>query len=369
MKILHICGARSWGGGEQSMVDLLPELCKLGVQNHILGIADSPLHRKSIEMDISFIPVCGNKLNKFTNYRFLKSVVKQLQPDIIHLHTSDSLTLYTLSDLFFRLKTKTVFSKKGMGNSSSFISKYKYNYRNLHRTICVSNAVKVAFSKLIYPKYQDRLVVVYDGINEARIDMEKGEDIRKEIGIPEDRFLIGNIANHTNAKDLPTLMKTMNHLVYVKGIKNVHLLQIGQFSDHITPVLKSLIQEYDIQEYVTLEGFRGDASTLLGQMDVYVMSSAREGLPLTIYEAFLKKIPVVTTRAGGIPEAIQHEYNGLLCDVGDSQTLADNIAKLLSDREKRELFAERSYQLLFERFIAQKSAENIWSIYREVLQK
>jgi glycosyltransferase involved in cell wall biosynthesis len=366
MKVLHVSGARSWGGNEQQAIDMIPELEKLGVENHLFGVNGSPLHKECMGKNIPFIKAQKDKLNTFSNYRYLKAIVKQLNPDIIHLHTSDSLTVYTLSDMLFRLKVKAVFSKKGMGQSSSFLSRYKYNYKNLNKIICVSNAVKTAFSKILNYTNQSKSVVIYDGINTDRVKVQTKINIRETLAVSGNKYIIGNIANHVNAKDLPVLIRMMNYLVNTKGVKNIHLVQIGRFSDRITPELKNLVQAFNLQDYVTLMGFSDNASALLEQMDVYVMSSAREGLPLTVFEAFLKKVPVVSTKAGGIPEAIEHGYNGYLSEVGDYENLGDNVADLLPDKETRDLFKERSFQLFFERFTAQKVAENTFNLYTEL---
>jgi hypothetical protein len=86
------------------------------------------------------------------NYYYLKTLVKEINPDLIHLHTSDSLTVFTISDLLFRLKTKAVFSKKGMGSSSIILSEFKFNYKNIAAIICVSEAVK----KIVFKHYNKK---------------------------------------------------------------------------------------------------------------------------------------------------------------------------------------------------------------------
>lgn len=369
MRILHVSGSDGWGGNEQQVMDMIPELKKLGVENMLFGVDKSVLQKKCQETGVPFYIAKTVKLNKFPNYKYLKQLVEEVKPDLIHLHTSDSITVFTLSGMLFNLKTKAVFSKKGLGRSSSFLSKYKYNYKNVLKVICVSNAVKVGFTQTMYAKNQDRLVVVYDGVNLDRTVSSPMGDIRELFNIDKDKYVIGNIANHANAKDLPTLMKMMNHLVNVLGIKNVHLLQIGDHSDKITPGLKQQIIDFKLSEYITLVGFQQNAPDLLEQMDVYVMSSEREGLPITVFEAFLKKTPVVSTKAGGIPEAIEHGYNGYLSEVGDFEDLAKNMANLLGDKENQVLFAERSNKIFYERFTAQIVAKNTLAVYKEVLEK
>jgi len=368
MKILHISGAKGWGGNEQQMIDLIPELTKLGVENIVFGVDESSLQYECKMKGFVFFAAKSSKLNKYVNYQYLKDLVKQVKPDIIHLHTSDSLTVYTISDMLFSLKTSAVFSKKGMGSSSSILSRFKYNYKNIKTIICVSKAVKESFSKIIYKNNINKLVVVYDGINIDRTNKENNENIRSLFNISDNKLIIGNIANHVKAKDLPTLIKAMNYLVNDKGMKNIHLVQVGGFNNKLTPELQNLISTFKLENFITLTDFQPHALDLLVQFDLYVMSSEREGLPLTIYEAFLKKTAVVSTKAGGIPEAITHGFNGYLSEVRDFEGLASNIKLLLESKNVREEFVKRSYDLFFEKFTAERSALNYFKVYQKAIQ-
>lgn len=366
MRVLHVSGAKGWGGNEQQMIDLIPELNNLGVENIVFGVRYSLLQKECNEKKISFIETKNDKLNKFQNYRCLKNIVNEIKPDIIHLHTSDSLTVFVIADLLFRLKTKTVFSKKGMGSSGSILSKFKYNYKNIKNIICVSEAVKKSFSEIINKKNLHKLVVIYDGIDINRAKTERKEKIRDLFGISDEKYIIGNIANHVKAKDLPTLIRVIDHLVNVKKITNIHLVQIGKFSDKLTDEMSKMISDCHLENFITLTDFQEHALDFLVQFDVYVMSSEREGLPLTIYEAFLKKTAVVSTKAGGIPEAIVHDYNGYLSEVKDYENLALNIQLLLNSKNKREEFVRRSYELFFEKYTATKTAENTLVLYNNL---
>lgn len=367
MKILHISGAKEWGGNEQQMIDLIPELTNLGVKNIVFGVKNTQLQKECLSKNISFLVAKKHKLNNFVNYSYLKTIVKEIKPDLIHLHTSDSLTVFTISDLLFRLKTKAVFSKKGMGSSSSILSKFKYNYKNVDTIICVSEAVKKSFSNIMTKSNLSKLTVIYDGINLNRTSKVKELNLRQLFNISESVNIVGNIANHVKAKDLLTLVRAINYLVNDIQVKNIHLLQIGKFSDKITPEIEKLILQMKLEKFITLTNFHPHALDLLSQFDLYTMSSEREGLPLTIFEAFLKKTPVVSTKAGGIPEAIIHDFNGYLSDVGDFKSLAKNIHNLLNDRVKRQEFVNRSYDMFFERFTADQSARNTLKIYEKLI--
>src|SRR5690606_33047336 len=161
LKILHISGARSWGGNEQQLIDLVNELKNQNTENIVFGVEKMPLEIECKKNNIRFISAKKNKLNKWVNYKYLKQITKEIQPDIIHLHTSDSLTTFVISDVLYKIKIPTVFSKKGMGRSSSILSKFKYNYKNISAIICVSEKVRKEFSEILSQKNRSKLTVCF----------------------------------------------------------------------------------------------------------------------------------------------------------------------------------------------------------------
>jgi len=367
VRVIHLSGARVWGGNEQQLLDIVPNLNKLGVENLVFGVPNTPLHNHCKENNIEFIECKNLKLNKFVNYTYLKQVVKKFKPDILHLHTSDSVTVFTISDILFNLKTPTVTSKKGMGKSMSFLSIYKYNYRNINKILCVSNAVKVAMeNEVLKTKNKHKLTVVYEGINIKRISNKSDKNLNLLVKNLKNKIVLGNIANHVNAKDLPTLINMMDYLVNYLKIMNVHLVQIGGFSQ-LTESLKTQIDDLGLNNYITLLGFQNDASHYLDQFDIFVMSSQREGLPLTIYEAFYKKVPVVSTKAGGIPEIINDGENGFLAETKDYKMLANKIKILIDKPELMTSFSEKSFAKLNELYTSEKAAKNILEVYNSLV--
>lgn len=365
MKILHISGAKGWGGNEQQMIDMIPELEKFNIENIVFGVGGSNLQEECSKIKVTFIPCKKDKLNNFSNYKYLKQLIKQIKPDLLHLHTSDSLTVFTLSDLFFKLNIPTVFSKKGMGNSSSILSKFKYNYKNLSAVICVSEKVKTEFSQILNLNNREKLVIIYDGVSVVRIK-EPEYDLQDFLKISKSKIVIGNIANHVRAKDLSIMILAMNELINIMNNKNIHLIQIGGFNDKITLELKMLVEKLNLQNYVTLTGFLNNASSFISQFDVYVMSSEREGFPLTIYESFYKKTPVVSTKAGGIPEIIKDGENGFLVEVKDYEELAIKINELIYNQNLKEDFAQKAYDLFVNNYTTFHCAQKTFNLYKSL---
>jgi len=367
MKILHISGARSWGGNEQQLVDLIDELNKFGVENIIFGVEGFDLHQYSITNNITFVPCKNKKLNKFKNYKYLNEVVKNVIPDLIHLHTSDSVTVFTISDLLFKLNTPTVFSKKGISRKMSLLSKYKYNYKNIYKIICVSQIVKSHFENVITNNNLHKLCVVYDGVKIMDVDNSYSLCIKSTYQLKTNLKIIGNIANHNEAKDLMTLVKTLNILVNEKKIKNIHLLQVGSFTRG-TSEIKELVKTCGLEDYITFTNFVENASSLLTQFDVFLMTSVREGGPTTVLEALYKKVPVVSTRVGVVSEAITDGVSGFISEIGDYNDLANKIEILLNNDFLKKSFIEISYQNFLNNFTSEKLGNNTFKIYLEVLK-
>src|SRR5690606_26209842 len=121
MTVLHISGSTVWGGNEQQLVSLIPEQEALGIKNIVLLKKDSFLEKECKNRNISYIQAKKTKKNKFTFYKYFRNLIQELKPDIIHFHTSDFLTVYVITDKLYNLKTPTVYIRKSMINSKSFV--------------------------------------------------------------------------------------------------------------------------------------------------------------------------------------------------------------------------------------------------------
>src|SRR5690606_20432273 len=124
--------------------------------------------------------------------------------------------------------TKIIFSKKAISASSSFVSKFKYNSKAIDAVFCVSDAVKNNFSDVLSDTNKKKLIVIPDCVPLELLQTKATVDLREKYHIAEDKFIIGNIANHTTAKDLETFIKTADHVVNVLNRKDVVFFQIGK---------------------------------------------------------------------------------------------------------------------------------------------
>ena len=349
------------------MVNLIEGTSRLGVDNLFVGLENSLLHKYFERQNIETIFI---KRKKGFSLSYLKSIyliITENNPDIIHIHTGSFLKDLLVISLLYELRSKVVFTMNGMIRKKSLLSKIKYNNKHINKYYCISKTVERNFrDNVLFIKNHSKTVVVYDGIDVNRDKDYAIFDLRSQLGVKNNRKIIGNIGNHTKAKDLMTFLKTVNYTINQLGITNFFFVQIGRFSK-LTPDLMKYVEENNLKENVSFIGYLESAKSYLQYFDCFLMTSYREGLSMSILEAFLYKIPVVSTNAGGIPEAVVHNQTGLLAQVGDYKELAHLINSIISDEELKHDLITKANVKLHEKFTTEILAANTLEVYNEVL--
>ncbi len=369
LHILHLSGStHHWSGNEQQLADLMRNLKTLGTESSVFCYKGSAIEHYAGKNGIPCFAQERRSIYSPVLAHRLKRCIRENKFDAIHVHTSNFLTVFMIADILYGLHMPTVFSRKGFSEKSGRLSRLKYNYKGIDRIICVSGAVYDNFISFLKPRNRFKPVVIYDGISVDGLKREENlPDVRKTYGIPEGKYIVGNIANHVYAKDLPVLVRTADYLINKMGRKDVCVLQMGDMTE-ITRELNAMIEDAGLGAHVIFAGKVENARKFMPQFDVFLMTSRSEGLPLTIYEAFLNKIPVVTTDAGGIPEAVKNGFNGYITGVGNFKQLAEYVDSLLGDAERRRSMADNAHRTLLEKFTARQCAERSNELYKSILR-
>jgi glycosyltransferase involved in cell wall biosynthesis len=141
------------------------------------------------------------------------------------------------------------------------------------------------------------------------------------------------------------------------------------FSQHDKQAANQLIQSRDLRQLVEFIGpvRPSRKRELLQKADVFILPSLNEGHPYAILEAMSAALPVVSTNVACIPETIREGIEGFLIAPGDVDTLADRIVRLLRDGSLRERMGRAARQRFLDRYTYDRFAENMRSVFAEVL--
>jgi len=131
--------------------------------------------------------------------------------------------------------------------------------------------------------------------------------------------------------------------------------------------LESLVRDFGIGSQVVFVGVTDNMRSVYSSVDMVVLPSLNEGLPLVLLEALAAGKPVVATNVGGIPSLITSGETGLLVEPRDVRALRDSVLHLLNDSSLRQKIGERGQKMVAEQFSAEAMADSYFKIYCELL--
>jgi len=231
--------------------------------------------------------------------------------------------------------------------------------RRLQAVIANSQyTASVISSKYLVPK--DKLYVCYKSIDPTLYTSMLSQKQDRCSSMYHILFIGGNMQR----KGLPVLIKASSKVL--KILPNTKFWVVG--SDTGVSRMISLSKELGVHSNFCFLGWipHEDLVNLYSQTDIFVMPSLTEAFGVTFLEAMACGVPVIGTRVGGIPEIIQHGYNGLLVEPNNSDDLADAIIQLLSDSELRKQLRIAGVETAH-RFDVSRMMECTYSIYKRII--
>jgi glycosyltransferase involved in cell wall biosynthesis len=175
--------------------------------------------------------------------------------------------------------------------------------------------------------------------------------------------VVGTVANFTPKKDHAGLLAAIDQLRGRFG--DVVLLLVG--SGPLETELRAQVAERGLEAHVRFVGPRGDVPALLPALDVFVLGSRFEGLPISLLEAMAAEVACVATNVGGIPEVVTDRIDGRLVPPGQPQILARIIAEVLMDQELRTRMAVAGRQRVADEFSIDRAVRRTEELYGQLV--
>lgn len=268
------------------------------------------------------------------------------KPDVVHSHISG--TIYALPWILFhkcRL-VHTVHTKPDEEFSAKF--RYVLGWLAKHNKVVIV-AVSKENQKIASDYYNigDKVVYVNNPVEISKYYKNEKED---------SSVVFINVSRQDVNKNQILAIKAFSD-VY-KKVPNAKLILVGDGNQHDT--LCKEVVDLGLGNVVNLVGESSEVEKYLADADVYVSTSHREGLPLSMIEAMASKLPIISSDVGGISDLI--EGNGLLFEDDDKETFVKDMITLANDEELRKKMGEKSYDIV-KFFDVSKCAEKYQEIY------
>ncbi len=258
----------------------------------------------------------------------IKKIIDVKNIDIINCHRHRA-TLIGVAASAMSTKSPSVFSTiHGFDRKSTIRRKFIdfFFYRKLKGLILVAEALRPFVLMNNWALVPSKLHTVYNGSSFSRfLNPVEKQLIRKTI-LPaiSDGFWFGTAGRLVPVKNHVGLIHAFNHVA--RQMANCHLLIAGR--GPLEKYLKELVDELGLASQVHFLGYRTDIPEILKTLDVFVLPSRREGLPMALLEAMASGLPVVASRVGGIPEILEGCDAGMLVDPMDTDALATKMLEM-----------------------------------------
>lgn len=356
IKIIHVVLSLDIGGLEMLVTDMLRHMDRDRFDAVVVCIRQKGALAERMEgLGFRVYSLGGKDRLEWGAFFKLAGLLRRENADVVHCHNTAGYLYGGIAAILAGFK-KIIYTEHGRVFPDSprrmlaerILSWFTY------KIVAVSQDMKrclVEYEK-IDPKKID---VIYNGVDKKKFAQAQSSELRmqkrKELGIGQDDIVIGNVARFDPVKDHAclirafALMKQRAESGELRTEKSLRLLCVGDGTEFES--IKRLCKELNLlfvdflkspdqcsalsaQHSVLFMGSRTDIPELMNIMDVFVLSSKNEGISLTLLEAMACGVPVVATRVGGNPEIVKDGENGLLCEPGDPQDLADKIFKVFN---------------------------------------
>lgn len=228
----------------------------------------------------------------------------------------------------------------------------------VERVVAVSEQIQETLAQQFG---RERGVRIHNGVRiEGVVATRSPAEVREQLGIPLDWPLIGTVGRLTPVKGHRHLLAAAQLLLQECSHLGVVVVGDGPLMDS----LKGEAERLGIARHVYFVGHRDDTYDFMRAMDVFVLPSLHEGIPMVLLEAMALARPVVASRVGGIPEVVQEASQGILIPAEDPAAIAEACRRLLDDRPLADRYGQLAHQRVEQEFSSTLMGRNVWALYQ-----
>ena len=317
-----------------------------------------------------------NSLRKSINplsqlYLIIKflNIIKQFNPDIIQNIALKPILIGSVSAILFKKKVCVVNAFVGLG--------YLFINNNILTTILrsvITNILKIILKKKnFYSVFQNNDDQAFFKKKKI-LDMERTFVI-KGSGVETNYFKPKNVKKKYDVILHSRMLRDKGIYEYIESIKiiikkkNIKALLLGSPDNkNYASIGEVKLEKWNSEKIVEWVPFTENVRDYLNQSKISILPSYREGLPKSLLEAASCGLPIITTKVPGCKEICVDNYNGLLVETKNAESISKAIMYLLDNKDKREIFSKNSRKLVLKNFCVRKISKEFANLYLKILK-
>lgn len=365
--VLHLIGSLSPGGAERNLYYLAPYLRDSEFRYAICCL----IHRGDFadEIEEQGVPVLELRYRKryaISAVLKLATLLREKRVTILHTHLFEPGLVGRLAAWLARVP---VIITHEHGNTP-----WKKWYHTMFERLAIhATDLRIAVSRDIMNLRVEhectppsKMRIVSNAVDPGRfeIDAATRRAKRREIDL-DSFFVVGRISRLVESKCHDLLLDAAREVCAKRP--DVRFILVGDGPS--APDLERIRESYDLTGKVHFLGRRTDIPELLAAIDLYVITSRWEGLPLALIEAMMSAKPIISTGVGGIPDALSHNEDGILVKPDCKDELVKAILSLIDDPDRMRRLGANARTKAIARYSPEEVLGYLENIYREILSR
>src|SRR3989338_8152719 len=233
------------------------------------------------------------------------------------------------------------------------------------KIICCSKSVMDSISELErLPKNKLQAILSVVNFNKLKITIDR-EEMRHRLGLSRSDIVVGNIATISPRKGQDVLIKAFK--LIRESLPGAKLIIAGREDAQTKEGLLKLIKEFNLSKDIVFLGKQENLANIFNIMNIFILSSFIEGIPLTVVEAMYMNIPVIATDVGGLREIIEDGKTGMIVSPNNPQSIAEAAIDLLSNNIKTTHIVQNAKESALNRFIPQRYVSELEKCYDSIM--
>jgi glycosyltransferase involved in cell wall biosynthesis len=372
-RVCHVASGDLWAGAEVQIASLLGALRRYkDLQVSAVVLNEGRLMDELRMLGIPVTLLDESRLGSFEIFTALKSHVRHARPDIIHSHRYKE---HILGVFAAKLSHNPIVIQTyhGLEENLRGVAALKmagYTWLNTIVTNLLAQGV-IGVSEDIAARLRRRLPFARVRCIRNGLDLERvastvdGTQLRQELGIPLDAFVVGSVGRLMPIKGIEYLIRGFGMLMRDGEAQSNRLIIVGDGPLRIS--LDQLAQEQGVAAQTMFLGERRDVYDVMRAFDVFTLPSLHEGVPMVLLEAMAIGVPIVASGVGGIPEVVTDGKEASLIPAQDPQAIEKALRALRDSTELRERMIEAARHRVEAQFSICNTAGLVRDLYRELL--
>ncbi len=296
--------------------------------------------------------------------RRLLAICRRYRPTVWHGHEYKTNALGLLLSRFWPMRL--VSTMHGWVEQTSWTSLYygidRFALRRYEAVVCVSDDIYQLCRSFGVPA--ERCHLIENGIDAS--DYVRRQSVgaaKRRLGLDPDRLAVGAVGRLSPEKGFDLLIRAAAQLIH--GGTDLDIAIAGEGAEG--PRLQALAAELGIASRLRLLGHVADPRPVYEALDVFALSSRREGLPNVVLEAMALEVPVLATRVNGVPRLVRAGVNGFVVAPESVDELAGGLSRLLGDAELRARLAAAGRRTVEGEFAFATRMNKVRAVYDALL--